>query len=293
MEVMTAPSASRRMQERVGSLRKQYPGPMFVIHDADHSADNVTLELQVMHVPLRALDWRRGLGSQARESWRFYAVGLGMKVDALWGEGRVWARALLCKSMIALARPRQRGRVIRVTAADQRAIQMVAPLLQNDDYVIVEDTNLVSPSRCRPIVHIKIGVGGALLSRFVWLCVCRVLCAVACVRAFSRPFSRPTACSPLARSLALIHKPQPSPMGAPALSLSRARGGFAEMGLSHSLIHPLSSLVVSLCGSAEGRHKGGAQMMPGRGTGQGRRRRGIKVRNVCTAHLTNVYSPSQ
>ena len=65
-----------------------------------------------------------------------------MKVDALWGEGRVWARALLCKSMIALARPRQRGRVIRVTAADQRAIQMVAPLLQNDDYVIVEDTNL-------------------------------------------------------------------------------------------------------------------------------------------------------
>ena len=35
------------MQERVRALRLQYPGPMFVIHDADHSADNVTLELQV------------------------------------------------------------------------------------------------------------------------------------------------------------------------------------------------------------------------------------------------------
>ena len=44
------------MQARVRSLRMQYPGPMFVIHDADHSADNVTLELQVMHVLLRALD---------------------------------------------------------------------------------------------------------------------------------------------------------------------------------------------------------------------------------------------
>jgi cephalosporin hydroxylase len=47
VEVLTAPSASKRMQERVRALRLQYPGPLFVIHDADHGADNVTLELQV------------------------------------------------------------------------------------------------------------------------------------------------------------------------------------------------------------------------------------------------------
>ena len=47
VEVLTAPSASLRTQRRVEQLRVEFPGPMFVILDADHGQANVTLELQV------------------------------------------------------------------------------------------------------------------------------------------------------------------------------------------------------------------------------------------------------
>jgi cephalosporin hydroxylase len=57
VEILTAPSAAGRMQERVRALREAYPGPMFVIHDADHGADNVTLELQMTAPVLQKGDY--------------------------------------------------------------------------------------------------------------------------------------------------------------------------------------------------------------------------------------------
>lgn len=48
IEVLTAPSASGSMRERVKALRNEFPGPMFVIHDPDHDQANVTLELQMV-----------------------------------------------------------------------------------------------------------------------------------------------------------------------------------------------------------------------------------------------------
>jgi len=38
-------------------LRKEYIGPMFVIHDADHKADNVSLELQMIAPVLEKGDY--------------------------------------------------------------------------------------------------------------------------------------------------------------------------------------------------------------------------------------------
>lgn len=57
VEVLTAPSASARMANRVRELRQQLPGPMFVIHDADHGMDNVTLELQMVAPLLQKGDY--------------------------------------------------------------------------------------------------------------------------------------------------------------------------------------------------------------------------------------------
>jgi cephalosporin hydroxylase len=57
VEILSAPSASLRMQERVRELRQGYEGPMFVIHDADHGEMNVTLELQMVAPVLRDGDY--------------------------------------------------------------------------------------------------------------------------------------------------------------------------------------------------------------------------------------------
>ena len=45
---MVAPSASGRAARRLAELRREFPGPLFAMLDADHGKDNVTLELQMV-----------------------------------------------------------------------------------------------------------------------------------------------------------------------------------------------------------------------------------------------------
>jgi len=57
VEILTAPSASLRVQRRLKELRDELPGSLFVILDGDHGADNVTLELQMISQVLRRGDY--------------------------------------------------------------------------------------------------------------------------------------------------------------------------------------------------------------------------------------------
>lgn len=57
IEAMTASSTAPETGERIDALRREFPGPVFVILDSDHSADHVEAELDLITPRLVAGDY--------------------------------------------------------------------------------------------------------------------------------------------------------------------------------------------------------------------------------------------
>ena len=57
VEILTSPSSSRRVQERIAHIRKELQGPAFAILDADHAEESVLLELQMLVPVLKPGDY--------------------------------------------------------------------------------------------------------------------------------------------------------------------------------------------------------------------------------------------